>query len=232
LPEQPDTTDRAAPQVIAIDGPAGAGKSTIARRLAAALGWAYLDTGAMYRALTLLALETGTALEDEEALLALMDEAGIHLDGAGRIHAHGEDLGDRIRTAAVTAAVSQVASLPLVRDRIVTLQRAFAAQNGRIVAEGRDMGTVVFPEARLKIWLDARAQERARRRLAEGSEQTGGEDLAEMQARISRRDQQDSSRSVSPLRKADDAWALDTTGMTLDEVYAAVVSRVKSRVRP
>ena len=232
MADEPDISDDAQPEVVAIDGPAGAGKSTIARRLAAALGWAYLDTGAMYRALTLLALEAEVALDDEQALLGLMADARIHLDGEGRIHAGGTDLGARIRTAEVTAAVSRVASLPRIRERIVTLQRAFAAQNGRIVAEGRDMGTVVFPAATLKIWLDARPRERARRRLAEGSEQRGDEDLDEMQARIEHRDDQDSSRAASPLRKADDAWALDTTPMTLDEVYAAVLSRVKSRIRP
>ncbi|MDJ0974785.1 MAG: (d)CMP kinase [Planctomycetota bacterium] len=219
------------PLVIAIDGPAGAGKSTIARRVAEDLGWAYLDTGAMYRAVTLVALELEVPLEDAEALAALAADLPLHLAPDGTVTVREQDVTALIRTAEITAAVSVVASVQAVREVMVRHQRRFAAQNGRIVAEGRDMGTEVFPDAHLKVYLDADPGERARRRLAQGSEQEGGEDLEAMRSKIEARDRLDSTREASPLRPADDAWRLDTTRMTPDEVFEAVRSRVRSAIR-
>lgn len=219
-------------QVIAIDGPAGAGKSTVARQVAQALGYAYLDTGAMYRAVTLLAQEAELDLADGDALAHLARTRSIVLDGDGAIHAGPRALGDAIRSAEVTTAVSEVAGHKALRDVITEWQRAFAAAHAPIVAEGRDMGTVVFPDALVKVYLDAQPEERARRRLAQGSGQRRGADLAEVKASIERRDRLDSSRAVAPLRAAEDAWRLDTTGMTLSQVVDAVLTRVRSAVRP
>lgn len=218
--------------VIAIDGPAGVGKSTIARRLAEALGWAYLDSGAMYRALTWVALECGLPLEDHTGLARLAQSLDLILDPDGTVRVAGKDVTDRIRSHAVTEAVSVVARVPAVRDVMVTHQRRFAALNGRIVAEGRDIGTVVFEDADLKIYLDADTGERAERRLAQLGEAAEGRDVAAVQAGIEERDRLDSTRAVAPLKAAADAWRLDTSKMTLDEVFEAVRSRVPSAIRP
>jgi cytidylate kinase len=218
--------------VVAIDGPAGAGKSTIARRLAADLDWAYLDSGAMYRAVTLLAGDRKIAHDDVGALEALAKELEIELLADGTLCVGGVDVTRRIRAPEVTAAVSQVASVPAVREVMVSHQRRFASRNEHVVAEGRDIGTVVFPDADLKIYLDADTGERARRRLAQEDEVAAGADEASVRAGIEARDAQDKSRKASPLRVAADAWRLDTSQMTLDEVFAAVRERVLSAVRP
>jgi cytidylate kinase len=221
--------------VVAIDGPAGAGKSTLARRLAADLGWAYLDTGAMYRAATLRALEQGIGLDDEEGLAALAATLDLDVAAGGLVRVDGRDVTAGIRTPEVTAAVSAVARVPEVRAVMVGHQRRFAARHGRVVAEGRDIGTVVFPDAAVKVWLDADPGERARRRLRE--ERPGGRDpgtdpeaVERVQAALERRDRLDRTREVAPLEPARDAWRLDTTGMTLAEVFEAVRSHVRSRI--
>jgi CMP/dCMP kinase len=220
-----------AADVVAIDGPAGAGKSTIARRLAEDLGWAWLDTGAMYRAAACVALEAGVPLDDAGALARLVERLDIALTPTGRVRVGTRDVTRRIRSPEVTAAVSRVASVPAVRRVMVGHQRRFAAANGRIVAEGRDIGTVVFPDACVKIYLDADADERARRRLAqEAGDRADVRAVGRVKADLEARDAQDRSRRVAPLRAAPDAWRLDTTHLTLEQVFEAVRSHVRSRI--
>jgi len=217
--------------VVAIDGPAGVGKSTIARMLADDLEWAYLDTGAMYRAVTLRALRDGIRPDDAQALAELAPALAIHLSANGRVSIDGEDVTPHIRSTEVTSGVSAVAGVAAVRKVMVGHQHAFASENERIVAEGRDMGTVVFPEAQVKVYLEADPRERARRRLDDEGARTPA-DIDDVQAGIERRDRQDSTRAASPLKPAADAWILDTTHMTLREVFEAVRSRVRSAIRP
>jgi cytidylate kinase len=218
--------------VIAIDGPAGAGKSSVARRLAGDLGWAYLDTGAMYRAVTLAALERGADLEDGRALAALASSLALEVRADGTVRLGARDVTREIRSPEVTAGVSLVAAVPEVRAAMVAHQRRFAERNGRVVAEGRDIGTVVFPDARVKIYLDAAPEERAGRRAAELGARGADADLRAVREGIERRDRLDSSRAASPLRRAEDAWYLDTTGLTLEQVYDRVRSHVPSATRP
>jgi cytidylate kinase len=221
------------PLVIAIDGPAGSGKSTLARRLAERLGWAYLDSGAMYRAVTVCALERNVDPADGPAIAEIARKGDIRLEPrGGRIWIEGREVTDRIRTPAVNAGVSAVAAVAAVREVMVAHQRRFARQNGRIVAEGRDMATVVFPDAFLKVYLDASEEERARRRTEEIRAKDPGHAHDAVRASISRRDRMDRGREVAPLRAAEDAWVVDSTGLTPDEVLARVLSEVQSRVPP
>ena len=208
--------------VIAIDGPAGAGKSTVARAVAAALGFTYLDSGAMYRCVALAALETGTDLGDGEALGRLADGLEIDLTGE-RVELGGRDVGTAIREPRVTEAASRVSVHPPVRAAMVERQRALIAA-GRYVAEGRDIGTVVSPEAPLKVFLTAGAEERARRRAAQS-----GEAEAAVLAAQSERDERDEKREHGALRAAADAIEIDTTGLSLDEVVARVVALARER---
>jgi cytidylate kinase len=220
-------------QVVAIDGPAGAGKSTVAKRLAAALGWAHLDTGAMFRAVTLRLLEdgllsAGASTLDEAAVASKLAALTIAIDDAGRVWLDGRDVTARLREPAVDAKVSAVAALATVRERLREAQRDFA--RGRpTVAEGRDIGTVVFPRAAFKIWLDADVEERARRRRADlaaaGHEPSAGDVVAD----LVRRDAFDSSRALAPLTRAADAIAVDTTGLSIDEVVAKLRALVAAR---
>lgn len=211
--------------VIAIDGPAGAGKSSVARAVAAELGITYLDSGAMYRCVALAALEARADLDDGEALAALARGLAISFESR-RALLGGVDVSDAIRAPAVTAAASRVSVHPGVREAMVARQRALIA-GGDYVAEGRDIGTVVSPEAPLKVFLTAGEEERARRRAAET-----GEDVASVLAAQRRRDARDSGREHGALRAAEDAVELDTTGLGLDEVVARVVALARERRLP
>ena len=207
--------------VVAIDGPAGTGKSSVSRGLARALGSRYLDTGAMYRIVTLAALRAGVDLADVAAIeqAAADAEVGVGSDpGEDRAYLGGEDVSAEIRGDAVTRAVSAVSAVPSVRARLVDLQRALAAGGGRVVVEGRDIGTVVLPDADVKIFLTASAEERARRRNEQNIASGLPDDYATVLADVQRRDHLDSTRAVSPLRAADDALVVDTSDMDETQV--------------
>jgi CMP/dCMP kinase len=208
--------------VIAIDGPAGAGKSSVARGVAAALGFTYLDSGAMYRCVALAALERGADPDDGEAMGDLAGSLRIELEGEG-VRLDGRDVGAAIREAEVSAAASRVSVHPGVREAMISQQRALIGA-GRYVAEGRDIGTVVSPDSPLKVFLTASAEERARRRAAQT-----GEEVAEVLAAQRLRDERDESREHSALRAAEDAVELDTTGLSLEQVVERVVGLVRER---
>jgi cytidylate kinase len=208
--------------VIAIDGPAGAGKSTVARAVSAALGFTYLDSGAMYRCVALAGIERGAELDEAEAMGALARSLRIELDGE-RVELDGRDVSAAIRESQVTEASSRVSVHPSVREAMVERQRELIAA-GCYVAEGRDIGTVVSPEAPLKVFLTASAEERARRRAA----QTGEDETAVLAAQHER-DERDESREHSALRAADDAVEIDTTGLGLDEVVRRIVDLARER---
>jgi cytidylate kinase len=200
--------------VIAIDGPAGSGKSTVARAVADLLGWSFLDTGAMYRAITREALFQGIDVHDAAAVAALAD--GATLTTLPRVTVNGRDVEDEIRTEEINVAVSVVAANPVVRSSMVARQRELAAaQPLGTVVEGRDITTVVFPHASVKIFLTASLEERARRRGDESEDS------------VARRDEADSTRIASPLRQADDALVLDTTGRDVDDVAQEIVQWLK-----
>jgi cytidylate kinase len=208
--------------VIAIDGPAGAGKSTVARAVAAELGFTYLDSGAMYRSVALAAREAGFDADDGAALGPLAASLEIDFDGR-RVLLDGRDVSDAIRRPEVTADASRVSVHPGVREAMVARQRELIAA-GDYVAEGRDIGTVVSPDSPLKIFLTASDEERADRRAAET-----GEDAASVLAAQRRRDARDTEREHGALRAAEDAVELDTTGFSLEEVVGRVVALVRER---
>jgi cytidylate kinase len=208
--------------VIAIDGPAGAGKSTVAQGVARALGFTYLDSGAMYRAVALAAIERGIDLDDAERLGELAWSLGIDFDGDS-IRLDGKPVEGRIRTPEVTVAASRVSRHPQVRQAMVKRQRELIAA-GNYVAEGRDIGTVVSPDSPLKIFLTANEEERARRRAAES-----GETVSDVQSAIRDRDRRDEERADSPLRRADGSVDIDTTDLDPDEVVARIVELARER---
>lgn len=214
--------------IIAIDGPSGAGKGTVARTVSGELGYRHIDTGAMYRAVGWKAGLEGIALDDEAAVAALAERANIIVEN-GVVEIDGHDVTRAIRTPEIDKVAASVARLPRVRNVLVKRQRELGADGG-VVMEGRDIGTVVFPNADVKIYLDADAQERARRRAndaAHASSQTGQAAVAEA---IAARDKSDTTRAVSPLTLAEDAVHIDTTEMPIDAVVARVMALVQRRL--
>jgi cytidylate kinase len=215
--------------VIAIDGPAGAGKSSTSRHLAARLGFRHVDTGAMYRVVGVLARDRGIAADDDGALAGLVD--GLEFTEIGdRVVAAGRDLTTAIREPDAGDWASRVSTRPLVRERLVALQRRLAGPPG-VVMEGRDIGTVVFPDALVKVFLTADADERARRRAAEEGARGGTPHTAAMAEALRERDQRDSGRAASPLRPAADAVVIDSTTLSLEDVVARLEAVVRARLR-
>lgn len=217
--------------IIAIDGPAGAGKSTTAVQVAQQLNLLYIDTGAMYRAMALHILHSGVDQNDMKALHACIDQAEIELvprDKALSVVLNGTDVSEAIRTPEITAASSPLSQIPRVRQRLIALQRTMGAAHGAVL-EGRDIGTVVFPHADLKIFLTASVAERATRRFKDLTAQGATITLAEVTQAIQKRDDQDTNRAESPLKPALDAQLLNTTDMTLPEQIAEIVAIAKER---
>lgn len=218
---------------IAIDGPAGAGKSTIARALAAKMGYIYVDTGALYRAVGYAVSARGEDWHDEAAVVASLPHIEValrHVDGQQRVFVNGEDVSDRIRTPEMSMAASAVSALPPVREFLFHLQQDIAAKNN-VIMDGRDIGTVVLPHADVKIFLSASAEARAERRrlelLEKGQDVTFDEVLADMK----KRDYDDSHRAIAPLRQAEDAVAVDTTKLTLEESIAYMAEVIKTKLK-
>lgn len=213
--------------VVAIDGPAGAGKSTVARAVARRLGYRLIDTGAMYRALAWSVDRAGLPAEDGTALRRHLAVVEITLDGDA-VYVDGRDVSGEIRTPAISELTSRLTTLGPVRDKVTPLQRRLA-EGGGVVLEGRDTGTVVCPDADVKFFLDASVEERARRRQAELRERGVDVDLEAVQADIQARDVQDTTRTLAPLRKAADAIVVDTTGLTLEQVIEHLLGEIKRR---
>jgi cytidylate kinase len=216
--------------IVAIDGPAGSGKSTVARALARRLGFAYLDSGALYRTVTLLALEVGTDLDDEQELGRIAGEMTVEVTERDhdyvQVIANGNDVSEQIRAPRVTGASSQVAARPSVRAALLMKQRDLIASGDHVV-EGRDIGTVVAPDAAVKLFLDADAGERASRRADELQRRGLQAQADEVRAAIEQRDRLDSTRSAAPLRRADDAVTIDTTGLAVEDVVERALRLVE-----
>ncbi|OTN77124.1 cytidylate kinase [Enterococcus sp. 8G7_MSG3316] len=209
---------------IAIDGPASSGKSTVAKIIANDLGFVYTDTGAMYRSITYLALKTGCGLDDETAIAALIDQYPITFKPKEKgqdVFVGAEEVTEAIRQPQVTNAVSEVSAHPAVRKKLVEQQQAIAA-NGGVVMDGRDIGTAVLPQAEVKIFLVASVEERAQRRFKENQQKGIDTTFDVLKEEIQQRDYLDSHREVSPLKQADDAVRIDTSGMSIKEVVAAI----------
>ena len=218
--------------VVAIDGPAGAGKSTIAKLVAEKLGYAYIDTGAMYRSVALKFLQTGKDFDEDfiselarTMVIEFKPEASVN-----RVFVDGQEVTDAIRSAEVTANVSRVAAIGAVREAMVAQQRRMG-ESGGVLMDGRDIGTVVFPNAQLKIFLTATVEERAMRRYKELIAKGQQVDLAQLKEDIASRDKQDSERAISPLRQAEDALLLDTSDMNIEQVTDKILQLVQERAK-
>jgi CMP/dCMP kinase len=220
--------------IVAIDGPAGAGKSTVAKRLADELGYTYMDTGAMYRAFAWKVMQEAIDLGDERNLRKILQETKIDLkkdDSRLRVFLDGVDITDRIRTPELSQTASKVSTLGAVRERMVELQRAMGREGG-VVVEGRDIGTVVFPKAEVKIYLDASSEERARRRFEELRAQGKEINLKETLKEMDERDRRDRERELAPLRKAVDAVVIDSTKLDAEGVMERIMREVTNKLSP
>ncbi len=218
--------------VITIDGPAASGKSTVARRLAEKLDATFLDTGAMYRAVTLAAMHAGVDLADERGLVDVLNQTRFEFEAQGNkmhVEMNGRDVTEQIRAEEVTANARYIASSLAVRQRLVEMQRRFAAGHERIVTEGRDQGTVAFADADVKFYLTADLDERARRRQAELDAKGIRQSFAQVRRSIERRDISDESRSVGPLKPANDAVIVDTTNLTIEQVVEELLACVRRK---
>ena len=215
-------------KIITIDGPAGAGKSTVSKALAKKLGYIYLDTGALYRALAHKALSAKISLEDTEALAKLCSGTKVSLKNIGGkmlVLVDGEDVGNKIRTEEVGLAASRISAFAVVRESLLNLQRE-AALKGGIIAEGRDMGSIVFPHADCKFYLDANVEERTKRRYNELLAKGAGAEYRGIQKDMMARDDQDSQRKIAPLKASADAIIIDSTGLSVDGVVEKIIQRI------
>ncbi len=218
---------------IAVDGPAGSGKSTVAKQVAKRLGMIYVDTGAMYRTIALYCMQENISLEDEAAVVAALDNLNMKIqpqEEGQRIFLNGQDVTDEIRTTEIGKGASAVGAYQKVRERMVEMQQAMAQEHS-VIMDGRDIGTVVLPDAEVKIYLDAGVEERARRRMGELEAKGETADLEEIKKMILQRDHNDMNRVHSPLKKAEDAVSLDSTGMCVEEVMQAILKIVAERVK-
>ncbi len=214
---------------IAIDGPAGAGKSSVAKVLARRLGCIYLDTGAMYRAVTWLAMEKQAAFDDMDAMEALLKTIQLELkdlDGVQHLYCNGTDVTEAIRTPEISANVSAISMIPMVREEM-TAQQQKIASGCDVLMDGRDIGTTVLPNAQYKFFLTASLEERARRRALELEQKGVAVDMEQLMQDIALRDQKDSNRAVSPLKQADDAELIDTSNLSFDEVVETLYNKIK-----
>ncbi len=216
------------PVIIAIDGPSGAGKGTIARAIARRLGFRHVDTGAMYRAVAWKALHAAIDLNDEGAVSTLAERVEFDVSN-GRVSVDGHDIGGAIRTPEMDAAASVVARQPAVRRVLVERQRALAVEGGTVM-EGRDIGTVVFPRAQVKIYLDASPEERARRRATDPAHTSGTAAIQEVATALAERDRRDTTRAASPLAVAEDAVVIDTTALSIEEAVERVMEIVRQKI--
>lgn len=218
--------------IVAIDGPAGTGKGTIAKLVSKEFGFVNVDTGAMFRCVTLAMLRENISIEDSEKIEKLLNEIQIDLkeeNGEQAVFLNGEDVTNLIRTKEINTFISDVSKIPEVRSKLLDLQRKIA-QGQNVVMEGRDIGTTVFPNADVKIYLDASSEERARRRVKQNEEKGINMSYEEVLESVKRRDKEDSERSISPLKKADDAILVDSTNMVIDEVAETVYSIIRRKM--
>lgn len=219
-------------KIITIDGPAASGKSTAARLLARKLGASFLDTGAMYRAVTLAAMQAKVDMSNEDELLGVMEKSGFQFtvrDDKMVVCVNGLDVTEKIREPEVTANARYIASSPKARGKLVEMQRRFAAERQKIVTEGRDQGTVAFGDADIKFFLVADSAERARRRQADLQAQGNEQSVEQIQKALEERDKSDENRTVGPLRPAEDAIVVDTTGLSIEEVVEKLLGYVKEK---